>query len=73
MSISRSKIDQGCVSHARRAWEVPAFTELKIGTETKSHRESSPPSVQPPSPAAPAAKLGFSVEWAFPLATRTEK
>jgi hypothetical protein len=73
MSADRSKNDEGSLSPARREWEAPAFTELKIGTETKSHRESSTPSVQPPLPEAPAAKLGFSIEWAFPLTSRTEK
>jgi hypothetical protein len=73
MSTSRSKIDERSTGQARRAWQAPAFTELKIGTETKSDREGSPPSDEPSPPAAPATKLGFSIEWAFPLSSRTEK
>src|SRR5215470_10619396 len=73
MSTSESKIDERSTAQARRAWQAPAFTELKIGTETKSNRESSPPSDDPPPSAAPTTKLGFSIEWAFPLSSRTEK
>ena len=73
MSVTRSKIDEGSVPRARRAWEAPAFTELKIGTETRSDREGSPPSDEPSPPATPATKLGFSFELAFPLSSRTEK
>ncbi len=73
MSANRSKVDEGSTPPARCAWEAPAFTELTIGTETRSYRENSPPSAQPPLPEAPAAKFGFSIEWAFPLTSRTEK
>jgi hypothetical protein len=50
---------------------------LAIGRETKSsHRNAaqSPGSNQtkPLPPAAPATKLGFSMEWAFPLSARWE-
>jgi hypothetical protein len=62
----------------RRAWQPPALTVLAIGLETKSSRRnaakpdgSSP--VEPQPPAAPATKLGFSLEWAFPLSARLEK
>jgi hypothetical protein len=59
----------------RRAWRPPALTVLAIGRETKSPPRnaaqssgSSPAEPQPP--AAPASKLGFSLEWAFPLSSR---
>lgn len=67
-----------------RAWEPPALTKLAIGTETRlavedgrsagSRTSSSdqPRSGHPRPPAAPATKLGFAFEWAFPLSTRTE-
>jgi hypothetical protein len=62
----------------RRAWQPPALTVLAIGRETKSfHRDaaqssgSSPAEPQPP--AAPATKLGFALEWAFPLSARFER
>jgi hypothetical protein len=62
----------------RLAWRRPALTVLAIGPETKSSRRdvaksdgSSPAEPQPP--AAPATKLGFSLEWAFPLSARLEK
>jgi hypothetical protein len=62
----------------RRPWQPPALTVLAIGRETKSsHRDatqssgSSPTEPQPP--AAPATKLGFALEWAFPLSARFER
>jgi hypothetical protein len=61
------------VSVPRRAWEPPALAELKIGTETKSNRGRASRSAEPPQPAAAATKLGFSLEWAFPLSRRFEK
>jgi hypothetical protein len=69
----------------RRTWEPPAVTKLAIGTETKSAREKArsvelktsgsgqPGLAQPQPPAAPATKLGFSFEMAFPLSARMEK
>jgi len=62
----------------RRAWRPPALTALAIGRETKSSPRnaarssgSSPAGPQPPAAsAAPASKLGFSLEWAFPLSSR---
>ena len=65
---------------ARQAWEPPALTKLAIGTETKSSRKNESAELktsgdQPPepgAPAAPATKLGFSFEWAFPLSARLE-
>jgi len=64
-----------------RAWEPPALTRLAIGTETRSSgkndSEAEPTGsdvqrVEPGGPAAPATKLGFSFEWAFPLSARLE-
>jgi hypothetical protein len=51
---------------------------LAIGRETKSsHRNAAQPSgssqTEPQPPAAPASKLGFSMEWAFPLSARWER
>jgi hypothetical protein len=61
----------------RRAWQPPALTELAIGRETKSsHRaaqSSGSSQVEPQPPAAPATKLGFALEWAFPLSARLER
>jgi hypothetical protein len=61
----------------RRAWRAPALTVLAIGRETKSsHRNAAQASgssqAEPQPPAAPATKLGFSLEWAFPLSARME-
>ncbi len=70
---------------ARRAWEAPTVTKLAIGTETRSSLKSrqhegsdlsgSGPTRPAPQdqPTAPAVKLGFSVEWAFPLSARWEE
>jgi hypothetical protein len=80
-----SKIAASKTAAARQAWEPPALTKLAIGTETKSSRKNEsrnesravlktsgdqPP--EPGAPAAPATKLGFSFEWAFPLSARLE-
>jgi hypothetical protein len=51
---------------------------LAIGRETKSSNRNAaqaPGSSQtePQPPAAPATKLGFALEWAFPLSARWEK
>jgi hypothetical protein len=71
----------GNAADARRAWEPPALTKLAIGTETRSsgknESDAAPTSsggqlVEPDGPAAPATKLGFSFEWAFPLSARLE-
>jgi len=65
----------------RRAWEPPAMTKLAIGTETRSARANklgaeseaaSSAQSHPEPPPAPAAKLGLSLEWAFPLSARFE-
>jgi hypothetical protein len=69
---------------ARRAWRPPVLTTLPIGAQTKSARQNeqgmgseTPGAGQaghdhPHPPAAPATKLGFSLEWAFPLSARWE-
>jgi hypothetical protein len=62
----------------RRAWRSPALTVLAIGPETRSsQRNAAQPSgssqTEPPPPAAPATKLGFALEWAFPLSARLER
>lgn len=69
-------------SEARRVWEPPALTKLAIGTETKSSganelgaqaaTSGSDKLADPKPPVAPATKLGFSFEWAFPLSARIE-
>jgi len=63
------------VSVRRHGWEAPAFTELKIGTETRSECDGArtQPVEEPSLPSAPSDKLGFSFEWAFPLSKRYEK
>lgn len=68
------------IPEMRRAWEPPTITRLAIGNETKSVGENrrsvaaqtQPATVRPQPPAAPATKLGFSIEWAFPLSARWE-
>jgi hypothetical protein len=64
----------------RRAWHTPTLTVVSIGSETKSSHAGNQTTAaqssmqgEPPSPAAPASKLGFSLEWAFPLASRWEE
>jgi len=62
---------------ARRAWGPPTVTKLAIGRQTKSGcvvTAGFGPTrlVAPQPPAAPASKLGFSLEWAFPLSARIE-
>jgi hypothetical protein len=61
----------------RRAWQPPELTVLAIGRETKSSNRNATQSsgsnqTEPQPPAAPASKLGFSMEWAFPLSARWE-
>jgi hypothetical protein len=69
----------------RRAWRPPVLTKLPIGVETKSARHNEHgmgsqtlgagrASHDPPQPpAAPTTKLGFALEWAFPLSARMER
>lgn len=63
------------VGDRHQGWEPPTITELKIGTETKSNPDSgyASQSAEPPPPAAPTVKLGFSFEWALPLSRRFEE
>ena len=57
----------------QRAWEPPTVTKLAIGTQTRSARDAGQEThSQPEPPAEPATKLGFALEWAFPLSARTE-
>jgi hypothetical protein len=70
------------VAETRCAWEPPAVTKLPIGAQTKSSWSGAPGAdveasgraqpalAQPQPPAAPATKLGFSFEMAFPLSSR---
>ena len=58
-------------SAARRPWKTPTFTHMSIRAETKSAQDTSGPA-EPQPPAAPASKLGFSFEMAFPLSARVE-
>jgi hypothetical protein len=61
----------------RRPWQPPVLTVLAIGRETRSSDRNAAQSsgsgqTEPQPPAAPATKLGFSLEWAFPLSARLE-
>jgi hypothetical protein len=70
----RSTLAKVSPAQARRAWEPPAIVELPIGRETKAATVEYGPdeSTNPPLPASPATKLGFSFEMSFPLSVRTE-
>jgi hypothetical protein len=72
----RSNLADGSPVQARRIWELPTITKLPIGTTTGfasgSGRPESSHRMNPPAPATPASKLGFSFEMSFPLAARTE-
>lgn len=71
-------------SNSRRTWIPPSVTKVAIATQTRSpigvdpgiESERSGPGTdsapQPRSSKATAAKFGFSLEWSFPLAVRTE-
>ena len=78
--VQAMKSDRTTVG-TRRAWEPPTITKLAIGTETKSplNNEQSaggeragPHQAQLARPGAPASKLGFSFEMAFPLSSRVD-
>jgi len=62
----------GTGSAMRRAWRPPVVTQLTLATQKKSGPESGS-AAAPQAPAAPASKLGFSFELAFPLSARTEQ
>jgi hypothetical protein len=73
----RSTLADGSLVQARRIWELPRITKLPIGAATgfASGSGIQPDAglrMNPPAPATPASKLGFSFEMAFPLAARTE-
>ncbi len=72
-----STLADGSPVPAGRIWEPPSITKLPISTATRSASGSGiqPDSghrMNPPTPATPASKLGFSFEMSFPLAARTE-
>jgi hypothetical protein len=73
MSIARSASQEESVPPARRPWQPPVLSELSLRTATKSNGEFCEPPDHPPEPAAPVAKLGFSLEAALPLASRSGK
>ena len=52
----------------RRAWKSPTVTTVAVRAETKSPGAGH--LAQPQPPAAPASKLGFAFEMAFPLSSR---
>ncbi len=57
----------------RRAWKPPMITTVTIRAETRSAaKNDAGPLAQPQPPAAPATKLGFAFEMAFPLSARFE-
>lgn len=70
----RSILAKASRAQVRRTWEPPAITELPIGRETKAAALQTGPDqiTNPPPPASPATKLGFSFEMSFPLSVRTE-
>ena len=71
------------VHGGERSWVPPTVTKLAIATQTKSPAavgglelgcggSGSNSVVEPQPPRAPAMKFGFSLEWSFPLAVRTD-
>ena len=55
-------------------WEPPKVTKTAIAeTKSASPVTNDPALAEPRPPSAPATKLGFSFEMAFPLAARTKK
>lgn len=73
----RSTLGDGTPPQARRAWQAPAITELPISTTTRSAgaKDGSTQAcgpANPPPPATPSTKLGFSFEMSLPLSVRTE-
>jgi hypothetical protein len=81
MQPTKSKLTANGV---RRAWQAPALVELPIRRKTRSAAANQQQAAgaqtsgeidraEPASPAAPEAKFGFSMEWAFPLSARWEK
>jgi hypothetical protein len=72
MSIARSASPETIASPARRPWQAPLLNELSLRAATKANDAVSMPPDHPPEPAAPSSKLGFSLEAAFPLASRSK-
>jgi hypothetical protein len=70
----RSILGQESPLQARRAWEPPEMVELPIrhGTKAASPQDRAHQNTNPPPPASPSTKLGFSFEMSFPLSARTE-
>jgi hypothetical protein len=71
MSTTRSAIPPAGVS--RRPWEAPLLSELSLRAATKSSYEPGPEPKHPDPPVPAMAKLGFSLELGFPLASRSDK
>jgi hypothetical protein len=57
---------------ALRAWEPPVLSTLSLRSETRSSREEPAQSAPPRSPSVTLAKLGFSIEAAFPMGSRSD-
>ncbi len=53
----------------RRVWRRPTVSRLAIGTQTRTPGAARA-GAEPPAPAAPASKFGFSFEMSFPLSAR---
>jgi hypothetical protein len=73
----RLTLTDGSSLQPRRTWEPPTITKLPIGAATQfaggsGIQPDSGQRMNPPPPAAPASKLGFSFEMSLPLAARTE-
>jgi len=54
----------------RRSWKAPTVAVITARAKAKPARAGH--SAQPQPPAAPATKLGFAFEMAFPLSARFE-
>jgi len=61
---------RGAGAARRRAWKTPTITAVAVRAEAKSPAGENP--AQPQPPAAPASKLGFAFEMAFPLSARLD-
>jgi hypothetical protein len=73
----RSTLGNGSPVQSRGAWEAPVIVELPIGSVTRFAGAANPSPdcaarTNPPPPATPSTKLGFSFEMSFPLSVRTE-
>lgn len=72
MPMSESASHDASMPRALRAWEPPVLSELSLRTETKSNREPPLQSSHPRLPSVTLAKLGFSIESAFPMGSRSD-